>query len=262
MAESTLPKGSLVLVTGATGYVATHIIQTFLSLGYHVRGTVRDVEKASWLTNSLFATYAASGSFTLSHVPTLADPHAFDAAVKGVSAIVHVASVVTFDADPNKVIPPTVLGATAILSAAMREPSVKEFVFTSSIVAAAMPVPGNAVRVTHDTFNEMAIQLAWAPEKEGEGNGGVVYMASKAAAEKAIWEFVAQNSPSFNVNTVAPGTVIGMPLHESHLSSAGHWLKPLFDGKQEEGGLPYSESFSLLFLPFVSFFVFFFFLFL
>lgn len=236
--ETTIPKGSLVLVTGATGYVATHVIQSFLTRGYKVRGTVRNLEKASWLTTSLFQTYAAAGSFSLIHVPTLADPHAFDAAVKGVSAIAHVASVVTFDSDPAKVIPQTVLGATSILSAALNEPSVKSFVFTSSIVASAMPVPGNTTHVTHDTFNETAIALAWTPP----ATGGVVYMASKAAAEKAVWDFVAEKKPHFSVNTVAPATIIGQPLHQSHLDSAGHWLKPLFDGKGEGGGLSTSES--------------------
>ena len=36
-----------VLVTGATGYVASHVVEQLLAKGYTVRGTVRNVEKAS-----------------------------------------------------------------------------------------------------------------------------------------------------------------------------------------------------------------------
>ncbi|KAK0708693.1 hypothetical protein B0H67DRAFT_648723 [Lasiosphaeris hirsuta] len=224
--ETSIPKGSLVLVTGATGSLATHVIKAFLERGYKVRGTVRDLARASWLVEDLFKTYADRGDFELVVVRTLADEHAFDEAVKRVSAIAHVASIVTFDSDPNKVIPQTILGATSILGAALKEPSVREFVYTSSIAAAAMPMLGNSVHVTKDTFNDTAVQLAWA----GPTSGGVVYMASKAEAERAVWRFVEEKKPHFTVNAVGPSSIIGQPLHKSHVDSAGAWLKQLYDG--------------------------------
>ncbi|KAK3347289.1 putative NAD dependent epimerase/dehydratase [Lasiosphaeria hispida] len=224
--ETTIPKGSLVLVTGATGSLATHVIKAFLERGYKVRGTVRDLAKASWLVDDLFKTYADRGDFELAVVRTLADQNAFDEVVKGVSAIAHVASIVTFDSDPNKVIPQTVLGATSILEAALKEPSVREFVYTSSIAAAVMPMLGNSVHVTKDTFNDTAVQLAWAVPT----SGGVVYMASKTEAEKAVWRFVEDKKPHFTVNSVGPSSIIGQPLHKSHVDSAGAWLKQLYDG--------------------------------
>ncbi|KAM7213984.1 NAD(P)-binding protein [Rhypophila decipiens] len=229
---TTISEGSLVLVTGATGFVATHVIKTFLQRGYRVRGTVRNLEKASWLLTGLFKTYADQGFLELVVVPNLAAEHAFDEAVKGVSAIIHVASIVTFDSDPNKVIPQTVLGATSILEAALKEPLVKRFVFTSSIVAATFPVAGNSTIVGPDTFNEAAIQLAWAPGTPPSGS--VVYSASKAEAEKAVWKFAKERRPHFDVNAVGPAMILGEPLHKSHLESAGAWLKQLFDGDQEE----------------------------
>ena len=33
-----------VLVTGASGFVATHVVQQLLQQGYHVRGTVRSLD--------------------------------------------------------------------------------------------------------------------------------------------------------------------------------------------------------------------------
>ncbi|KAK5657960.1 hypothetical protein OQA88_2512 [Cercophora sp. LCS_1] len=232
--QTTLPKGSWVLVTGATGYVATQVVKQFLERGYKVRGTVRDACKASWLIHDVFELHADCGSFELIEVPDLAADHAFDEAVKGVSAIVHVASVVTFSPDPSKVIPQTVRGAISVMEAALNEPSVKEFVYTSSIVAATAPIPGNTTHVGPDTFNEAAVKLAWAPERiDTPGQGGVVYSASKAEAEKAVWRFVEEKKPHFTVNSVCPSSIIGEPLHHSQLESAGAWLKMLYDGKTD-----------------------------
>lgn len=40
-----VPPGSLVLVTGANGFIAMWIIHVLLEKGYRVRGTVRSAEK-------------------------------------------------------------------------------------------------------------------------------------------------------------------------------------------------------------------------
>jgi nucleoside-diphosphate-sugar epimerase len=44
---------ALILVSGAAGFIATHIIQQLLESGYRVRGTVRSEEKTPYL-KSLF----------------------------------------------------------------------------------------------------------------------------------------------------------------------------------------------------------------
>ena len=229
--QTTIPKGSWVLVTGVTGYVASQVAKAFLERGYKVRGTVRDLKRAAWLVDDVFKTYASRGDFELSLVPDMAADHAFDTAVKGVSAVAHVASITTWDTDPNKVIPQTVRGAVSVLEAAQREPSVREFVYTSSIVAAAIPAPGDTTHVTRDTWNEAAVQLAWAPPPYEQNRGEIVYMASKTEAEKAVWKFVEEKKPHFTVNSVAPSTIMGEPLHKSHIESSASWLKLLYDGK-------------------------------
>lgn len=235
MAEpnTTIPNGSWVLVTGATGYVASQVVKQFLERGYKVRGSVRDLKKASWLVDDVFKTYADRGDLELVVVPDLAADHAFDEAVKGMSAVAHVASIVTFDPDPSKVIPQTVRGAVSILEAALREPSVREFVYTSSIVAATIPAPGNTTHVDRHTWNDTAVQLAWSPPPYDAMRGSIVYMASKTEAEKAVWRFVEEEKPHFTVNSICPSSIMGEPLHKSHIESPASWLKLLYDGKTE-----------------------------
>ncbi|ETI21034.1 hypothetical protein G647_07377 [Cladophialophora carrionii CBS 160.54] len=233
--DRNVPKGSLVLVTGANGYVAAQVIKHFLERGYKVRGTVRDLERASWLVDDVFKAYADRGDLELVTVHDLAADHAFDDAVRGVSAIAHVASVVSFDPDPNNVIPQTVRGAVSILEAALKETSVRAFVYTSSIVAAAIPQPGVDTHVKSDTWNDTALQMAWAPPPYGanRARGSIVYMASKVEAEKAVWKFAVEKNPHFTVNTVGPSSIMGEPLHISHIQSPISWMKQLYDGNMD-----------------------------
>ena len=81
-----IPAGECVLVTGANGYIASHVVDVLLEEGYNVRGTVR-AEKP-WL-NKLFEGKYGPGRFETSVVPVLEKDHAFDEVVRGVSGIIH-----------------------------------------------------------------------------------------------------------------------------------------------------------------------------
>lgn len=232
MAEpaATLPKGSLILITGLTGYIATHVGQQFLKRGYKVRGTVRDLAKAAWLKDDLFSAEHAAGNLELVQVPDLGAPDAFSAAIKGVDAVAHIATVTNFDPDPNQVVPQTVSGVVSLLRAAAAEPSVKQVVFTSSVGAAIMPIPGASGHVGRDTWNDAAVQAAWAPPPYEASRGMITYMASKVEAEKAAWKFIKDEKPSFVLNVVSPFTTLGALLHPSHQRGTAGMVPALFKG--------------------------------
>ncbi len=80
--NAVIPKGSLVLVTGANGLMGSHVAKQFLEYGYKVRGTVRDTTKFKWLVE-LFQKEYGKDSFELVHVDDLAAKGAFDKTVKG-----------------------------------------------------------------------------------------------------------------------------------------------------------------------------------
>lgn len=77
-----IPQGSWVLVTGISGFIASHLADKLLEAGYKVRGTTRDVKKSSWLTD-LFDEKYGKGNFELFPVDDMAAEGAFDEAVKG-----------------------------------------------------------------------------------------------------------------------------------------------------------------------------------
>ncbi|RKL33148.1 hypothetical protein BFJ72_g10164 [Fusarium proliferatum] len=231
--STAIPTGSWVLVTGATGFVASHVTRQLLQRGYKVRGTVRDQAKAQWLIDDHFKSYADSGSYELVTVPDLSAAGAFDEAVKGVSAVAHIASVLDFDPNPNNVVPQTVAGVISVLESASKEPSVTRFVFTSSIVAAVFPTPDSDGVVDRNSWNEFAIKAAWAPPPYEPSRAMLVYAASKVAAEQALWKYIDENKPNFVANAICPSGILGEPLHERHATSYGNWICSLFIEKRE-----------------------------
>ncbi len=228
-----IPAGSLIIVTGATSYLGSYSVKDFLERGYRVRGTVRDLSKAVWLTEEVFPSYTESGAFELVEVPDLSAPNAWDSAVlgSGAAAIIHFATVYTFDSDPNKVVPQTIEGVMRLLRVAAREPSVKRFVYTSSVAAIFTPQAVVPIMATTDTWNDAAVQEAWAPPPYGPERPLRVYAASKVASEKALFRFAEDEKPGFVVNSVQPFIVIGPHLHETSMRTTAGMVRTVYNGE-------------------------------
>ena len=75
-----------ILITGPSGFVASHIIREFFEAGYKVRGTVRSESSAERIKR-LHSKYASQLSFAT--VEDISVPGAFDEAVKEVDGVSH-----------------------------------------------------------------------------------------------------------------------------------------------------------------------------
>jgi nucleoside-diphosphate-sugar epimerase len=237
-----IPKGSLIVATGANGYIASNVVEQLLIAGYRVRGTVRSIKRAGWMQSLFDETYGV-GNFSLVEVPDMASPGAFDEVIKGASGLAHLATPVMHSYDPNEGIPLVVEGTLNALRAAAKEPSVKRVVLTSSSTAAASPQPNKVFTIDENTWNEDAIRAAWAPPPyEGLQRRLDVYSASKTQGEQAAWKFVESERPGFILNTVLPNANMGHILsieHQGYPSTAG-WIQALWDGFQNHRDLSFN----------------------
>lgn len=139
-----VPPEGLVLVTGVSGFVGSHIASRLLGLGYRVRGIVRSEDKAVWVKEGMARCHPAP-AFETVIIADLTILKSWDKAVKSVDGIVHVATDMSFGTDPNKIINPIVRSVRVLLEAAARETSVKRFVLTSSNRTLLNPIYGKEV---------------------------------------------------------------------------------------------------------------------
>lgn len=217
-------KQGTVLVSGASGFIAVHVVKELLDRGYTVRGTVRSKEKGEWLKNKF-----NGGKFDYVIVEDLEKEGGFDEAVKGVDAIEHTASPFHFNAkDPYAdLVNPAVNGTTSILKSAKQYgDKVKRVVITSSYAA----VLDTRIQPVH-TFTEKDWNENSPAELEKLGKDvdqANAYRASKTLAEKAAWKFLEDEKPQFDIVTVNPPFVLGPIEHqctkpESLNTSAAGW---------------------------------------
>ena len=161
----------------------------------------------------------------------------------GTSGVVHVASNLTFDKDPNAVIPSVISGMNNTLAAAGTEPKVKRFVFTSSSTAATNPKPNTEFNIDENTWNNECVERAWTPPPYKEGHEWDVYGASKTQAEQALWKYVEEKKPHFEVNAVLPNWNTGPILNaKEQPGSTGGWTAAIYekgtDGLKTVEGIP------------------------
>lgn len=228
--NAVLPKGSLILVTGANGFVASHVIDQLLELGYKVRGAARSQVKLEKYQKRWDSKYP--GQFEFVEVPDILKNGAYDEAIKGTDGVAHVASNVSFSPKFDEVVGDAVQGTLNALRAAAKTPSVKRFVLTSSIVAVGSGQNGEGKILGQKDFNRDSIEKARGLPDDAPQKGGLVYAASKTSGELEAWKFVEENKPSFVLNVVNPAFCAGESLVGEAESTAG-MLQGLFLSKSD-----------------------------
>jgi len=199
--------GESVLVTGGTGYVAGWVIVELLERGYAVRTTVRDLGRAA-AVRAAVATVVDPGDRLTFAPADLTRDEGWDAAVAGMDYVLHVASPLGDEntRDPQALIVPARDGTLRVLRAATAA-GVKRVVMTSAANAAS-PSSYAEEGVTDETL--------WT---DPEDPTLVPYRRSKTVAEKAAWDFMAEQPGPTTLTTILPGAVFGPILSTGNLGS-------------------------------------------
>lgn len=185
---------SKIFVTGASGFIAKHIVKELLDAGHQVVASVRSQNRVHEL-DALFPD-------ALSYVfLDLLDDAGWDTAMIGCDALIHTASPFPLEnpADPNVLIKPAVEGTKRALKGA-KAAGITRVVLTSSIVA-----------IYKDKAKPKSAPSTEANWTSVELPAVTAYEASKTLAEQAAWDFVKEN-PSIALTSINPGLVAGPAL--------------------------------------------------
>jgi len=211
-----------ILVTGANGFIGSHIVKTLLEKGYTVRGTVRTLAKKDNYQN-LYDLASDPTKLQLVEADIM-NPKAWEDAVKGCKYVIHTACP-NLSYDPSNedvLIKPTVEGTMNVLNAGLKG-GIRKSVVTSSI--------GTMWLGNHE---KEVCEEDWLDESKCDS-----FHKSKALAERAIWNFWSQNKENMEVVIINPGFTVGPVLTKSRSASIEMIVK-LITGK-----VPALPNFSL-----------------
>ncbi|CAF1047351.1 unnamed protein product [Didymodactylos carnosus] len=220
-----------ILVTGASAFIGGWVVKLLLDKGYNVRGTVRSSAKEAQVLDAIPKEQHSQVSFA--HIGDIATD-SFDEAVQGVDGIIHVASPFHFKVeDPEKdLLLPAINGTLGVLKSAHKynqsnQNKIKRIVITSSFASILDPSKGSRPGYAYT-------EKDWCPITYEQGAAAkndpvTAYRASKVCAERAAWDFVEKEKPSFTIATICEPMVYGPrtggfhSLDEINTSNAALW---------------------------------------
>ncbi|MDH3623085.1 MAG: aldehyde reductase [Myxococcales bacterium] len=215
----------IILVTGASGFIAMHCILQLLEKGFTVRGTLRTPAREASL-RATFKKHVDADDRLSFYTAELMSDEGWREAIEGCDAVLHVAS--PFPRKPPKhedeLIVPAREGVLRVLRLAS-ELGVRRVVMTSSVVAMICGHKRDGSEVYDESF--------WSIPEKTVG----AYEKSKTFAERAAWEFMDSLPEDCRLELVAinPGVVLG-PILDEDYGTTGELVRKLM--KRDTPGCP------------------------
>ncbi|KAK7439384.1 hypothetical protein VKT23_017607 [Stygiomarasmius scandens] len=197
------PHNSIIFVSGASGFVGSHVVYQLLEAGYSVRGAARG-SKVTHL-QAAFDSFNTDDKERFKAVD-ISDISSSDLseALKGVNGIIHTAASLPGRADAETTLKNALQGTLHVLKSA-HQAGIQNIVMTSSI--ATFPFGGP---FTDDSWNPTTLDGAREDRFKA-------YSYSKTQADKAALKFI-ESHPEMRITFFNPNWIFGplIPAPYSH----------------------------------------------
>jgi len=207
-----------ILVTGLSGFIASHVAAGLLDQGYAVRGTVRNKVKGQRIVEALSDAGVNTEKLELFEADLEQDA-GWKEAVQDCRFVQHIASPFPLDApaDREALVPAARAGAMRVVEHAIGADSERVIMTSSMVSMMGQPGRGEHMLVKEDDWSDPD----WKPL--------TAYPVSKTRAERAAWDYVEAQNQRERLVTVCPGVVFGPDRFDNGGASLGI-IKGLFSG--------------------------------
>lgn len=207
-----------VAVTGATGFIGSHIVRTLARRGYEVRACVRDPANHGATAHLSAIDREGPGRVSL-HACDMMVPGAYDDVFSGCSAVFHAAAEMgnLEGSTPLKVYEGGLLATQRLVDSLLKTGSVRRLIYTSSFAAVAHPAD-DGYRFTEASWADMNQErrrpgAEWTLETVHHSRE-VAYAMTKVESERFV--YAQADKHGFAAFGVCPCHVIGPLLSASH----------------------------------------------
>ncbi|HST86629.1 MAG TPA: NAD-dependent epimerase/dehydratase family protein [Kineosporiaceae bacterium] len=213
-----------VLVTGGSGFVASHLVGTLLAAGYSVRASVRSLGNPAKVDPLNRIGLDFPGRLELFEADLLR-PHSFDEAMQDCRFVFHVASPFLMPEQirdaRRDVLDPALEGTRNIIASINRTPAVERLVLTST-VGAIFGDYSDVLQMKNQTLTEAYFNDSSTLENNP-------YHYAKTVAEHAAWD-AARAQDRWTMVAINPGLILGPSLTSASDSGSLFLMDELMKG--------------------------------
>ncbi|MFB9055464.1 NAD-dependent epimerase/dehydratase family protein [Mariniflexile ostreae] len=184
----------MILVTGSTGLLGSHLLYKLASQNKNIRALYRTEDKLD-LVKNVFATYTAKSDSLFNSIEwvkaDILDIPALTNAFKAVNYVYHCAALVSFDPNDYPYLRKTNIEGTANIVNLCLAHKIEKLCYVSSVATLGSALKNELT--TEETY--------WNPEDDNN-----VYAITKYGAEMEVWRASQEGLP---VVIVKPGVILG-----------------------------------------------------
>lgn len=207
-----------VLLTGISGFLGGHVALQLLAAGYSVRGSLRNLDKAEKVRQTLRKAGADIAKLDFVALDLMRD-EGWDQAMAGCRYLQHTASpfVLRTPKDPEELVRPAVDGTRRAISAALAA-NLERVVLTSSIAA---------IQYGRSSYERLLTEADWT---NVDSPHTPAYPRSKTLAEREAWALMEAAGRRQDLAVINPAAILG-PLLDEDPGTSSIMVQRLLDGR-------------------------------